>query len=125
MQQVTRYIWTTFQKEGLHSYPAALTDPKLVDVAFLGYKHRHNFCFRVAIEVEHSERDIEFIQFKRWLQSLYNSPDELDLDDRSCETIADELYVCISHKYPGRNVIISIAEDGESGCENHYFKELH
>jgi len=25
----TRMIWVTFQKEGIHKYPAALTDPKL------------------------------------------------------------------------------------------------
>ena len=54
------YIWVTFQKEGIHKYPAALTDPKLKDVEFLGYPHRHMFHFRVEIEVFHDDRDIEF-----------------------------------------------------------------
>ena len=29
-------IWVTFQKEGIHKYPAALTDPELKAVDFLG-----------------------------------------------------------------------------------------
>ena len=69
-----KMIWVTFRKEGTHKYPAALTDPKLAtgdeyDVSFLGYPHRHIFHFRVAIEVFHDDRDIEFIQFKRWLEN--------------------------------------------------------
>ena len=30
-------IWIKFQMEGIHKYPAALTDPNLADVQFLGY----------------------------------------------------------------------------------------
>ena len=57
-------IWVTFRKEGIHKYPAALTDPKLAtgdeyDVSFLGYPHRHIFHFKVWIEVFHDDRDIE------------------------------------------------------------------
>jgi hypothetical protein len=59
-----RSIWITFQKEGIHAYPAALEEPRLADVSFLGYPHRHMFHFRVEIEVTHNNRDIEFIQFK-------------------------------------------------------------
>jgi hypothetical protein len=40
---------------------------------FLGYPHRHIFHFRVSIDVFHNDRDIEFIQFKRWLEGLYNN----------------------------------------------------
>ena len=32
-------IWVTFKKEGIHKYPAALTDPELKGVEFLGYPH--------------------------------------------------------------------------------------
>ena len=42
-----RQVWITFRKEGIHKYPAALTDPALADVQFLGYPHRHIFHFRV------------------------------------------------------------------------------
>lgn len=113
-----RMIWVTFQKEGIHKYPAALEDPKLADVSFLGYPHRHTFHFRVSISVFHNDRDIEFIQFKRWLEGLYSSANSvLELDYKSCEMIADDLYRQINLRYPGRHVIISVSEDDENGCE--------
>ena len=122
-----RQIWVTFQKEGIHKYPAALTDPMLAtgdeyDVSFLGYPHRHIFHFRVWIDVWHNDRDIEFIQFKRGLENLYCGTDNntknsvLALDYKSCEMIADDLYTQIANRYPGRSVWIEVAEDGENGC---------
>ena len=122
MQSAKRRIWVTFQREGIHKYPAAATDPKLAtgdhnDVSFLAYPHRHMFHFRVWIDVWHNDRDIEFIQFKRWLTSLYNDTNPvLELDNRSCEMIADDLYLEIQSRYPGRTVWIEVSEDGENGC---------
>ena len=122
MQQADRKIWVTFQREGVHKYPAALTDPALAtgdeyDVSFLGYPHRHIFHFRVWIDVFHNDRDIEFIQFKLWCLSLYNNQDAvLSLDYKSCEMIADDLYIQIADRYPGRAVWIEVSEDGENGC---------
>lgn len=126
--QASRSIWVSFQREGIHKYPAALDDPNLAtgdwdDVSFLGYPHRHMFHFRVKIEVFHNDRDVEFIQFKRWLNRLYDSDGVLDLSFKSCEMIADELYEKISSKYPGRFVEISVSEDGENGCEIFYPKQ--
>jgi hypothetical protein len=126
MQQAQRQIWVTFRKEGIHKYPAALTHPLLAtgdkyDVSFLGYPHRHIFHFRVSIDVWHNDRDIEFIQFKRWLESLYSEESNcLRLDYKSCEMIADDLYVQIANRYPDRNVIIEVSEDGENGCSISY-----
>ena len=113
-------IWVTFQKEGLHKYPAALDDPNLAtggadDVSFLGYIHRHIFHFKVAIQVFHDDRDIEFIQFKRWLESLY-ADGTLQLDYKSCEMIADEMFAHINNKYPSREIHIEVSEDNENGC---------
>ena len=117
MEHAARQIWVTFCKEGVHKYPAALEDPGLADVSFLGYPHRHIFHFRVSIDVFHNDREIEFIQFKRWLEGLYSGRDAvLELDYRSCEMIADDLYVQIANRYPGRNVTISVSEDNENGC---------
>ena len=118
--EAQRRIWVTFQKEGIHCYPAAATDPALktgdeYDVSFLGYPHRHIFHFRVSIEVFHDDRDIEFIQFKRWLTKLYNEA-TLQLDYKSCEMIAEDLYNVISDRYPGRAVEIEVSEDNENGC---------
>ena len=115
-----KMIWVTFRKEGMHKYPAALTDPALAtgdeyDVSFLGYPHRHIFHFKVWIGVEHSDRAIEFIQFKRWLENLY-SQGTLQLDYKSCEMMAEDLYEQIAAKYPGREVWIEVSEDGENGA---------
>jgi hypothetical protein len=120
MDAAERKIWVTFRREGIHRYPAAATDPMLCtageyDVSFLANAHRHIFHFRIWIDVFHNDRDIEFIQFKRWLESLY-SKDILELDFKSCEMIADDLYIQVAGRYPGRAVWIEVAEDGENGC---------
>ena len=114
-----KMIWVTFRKEGMHKYPAALTDPSLAtgdeyDVSFLGYPHRHIFHFKVWIGVTHDDRDIEFIQFKRWLENLYKEG-TLQLDYKSCEMMSGDLYDTISNKYPGREIWIEVSEDGENG----------
>jgi hypothetical protein len=114
-----KMIWVTFRKEGVHCYPAAATDPNLAtgdeyDVAFLANKHRHIFHFRVWLSVTHNDRDVEFIQFKRWLENLYKD-NILDLNFQSCEMMSDDLYSEISQKYPGREVWIEVSEDGENG----------
>ena len=114
-------IWVTFQKEGIHCYPAAATDPNLAtgdeyDVSFLANPHRHIFHFRVWLSVTHNDRDVEFIQFKRWLEKLYSSNEGvLSLDYKSCEMMSDDLYAQIQAKYPDREVWIEISEDGENG----------
>ena len=122
MHQAERKIWVTFRKEGIHKYPAAATDPLLAtgdeyDVSFLASPHRHIFHFRVWIDVFHNDRDVEFIQFKRWLEKLYSSNQGvLSLDYKSCEMISDDLYLQIATKYPDRAVWIEVAEDGENGA---------
>lgn len=124
MKKVSNKIWVKFAKEGIHKYPAALDDPKLAtgdeyDVSFLGYPHRHIFHFKVGIEVFHDDRDIEFIQFKRWLERLY-SDGTLELDYRSCEMISDALAEKINQKYPGRKIWIDVSEDDENGSSSTY-----
>jgi hypothetical protein len=119
-----RKIWITFRREGIHRYPAAATDPMLCtageyDVSFLSNAHRHIFHFRIWIDVFHNDRDIEFIQFKRWLENLY-STGTVELNHKSCEMIADDLYLEIASRYPGRDVIIEVSEDGENGCSISY-----
>jgi hypothetical protein len=120
MEKADRKIWVTFRKEGIHKYPAAATDPNLCtageyDVSFLASPHRHVFWFKVWIDVWHSNRDLEFIQFKRWVESLYGK-DILQLDFKSVEMIADDLYIQVAGRYPDRAVWIEVAEDGENGC---------
>lgn len=124
IQASQKKVWVTFQKEGIHCFPAAATDPKLntddeYNVSFLASPHRHIFHFRVCIDVFHDDRELEFIQFKRWLESLYGS-NILELNYKSCEMIADDLYTQIAAKYPNRDVWIEVSEDGENGCYVEY-----
>ena len=118
-----RMIFVTFQREGIHCYPAAGTDPALktndqYDVSFLASPHRHMFHFNVAIQVFHNDRDIEFIQFKRWLDNLYTGV--LELNFKSCEMISDDLYQQIANRYPDRDIHITVSEDGENGATIYY-----
>lgn len=119
--KVQKTIWVTFQKEGIHKYPAALTNPELKDVEFLGYPHRHMFHFRVEIEVFHDDRDIEFILFKRELEGLY-AEGALHLDFKSCEMIATDIADYLLYKYPERDITVSVSEDGENGSTVTYIK---
>jgi hypothetical protein len=121
-----RTIFVRFQKEGIHKYPAAATDPSLAtgdeyDVSFLATLHRHIFHFEVTIEVFHNDRDLEFIQVKRWLENLYAGK-ILELNHKSCEMMADDLYEVIATRYPDRNIIISVSEDNENGATISYNK---
>ena len=121
-----RTIFVRFQKEGIHKYPAAATDPALAtgdeyDVSFLATLHRHIFHFEVTIEVFHNDRDLEFIQVKRWLENLYAGK-ILELNHKSCEMISDDLYEVIATRYPDRNIIINVSEDNENGAAIVYNK---
>ena len=112
-------IWVTFRKEGIHKYPAALDDPKLAtgdeyDVSFLGYPHRHIFHFKVGIEVFHDDRDIEFIQFKRWLEKLY-AEKTLQLDYKSYEMMSDDPAEEIGKKYPEETLLLMLVRMAKMG----------
>lgn len=113
-----KFIWITFQKEGIHKYPDA---PKGVE--FLRHPHRHIFFFRVELEVMHDDRDVEFILFKRELENLYSN-DILQLDYKSCEMMADDLASYIQLNYPNRDLIISVSEDNENGAKCYYPNQL-
>lgn len=119
-----RFVYVTLQREGLHRYPAAETDSNLAtndeyDVSFLQYTHRHIFHFNIAIEVFHNDRDIEFIQFKRWIENSFNDG-TMQLDYRSCEMVSDQLYDFIATRYPDRDIHITVSEDNENGATIFY-----
>ena len=108
------FIWITTSFEGFHKYPDAPDD-----VTFLKNKHRHIFHVRVWIEVSHNNRDIEFILFKRFIETLLSTA---NLNNKSCEMVSDELYEEIRMKYPDREVRIEISEDCENGSLKEYKK---
>lgn len=105
---IKRYAIIKLQKEGFHQYPNA---PE--DVAFLRSLHRHVFHITVKIEQFHDNRDIEFFQFKRWLD------DHIDLKavdhSCSCEAIARIILEEIGILYPKRFISVKVMEDNENG----------
>lgn len=111
-----KFIWVTFQKEGIHQYPNAPDG-----VRFLRYPHRHIFHFRLELEVFHDDRDVEFILFKREIEGLFDK-EILQLDNKSCEMISDDLAIYITKKYPQRDLVIEVSEDNENGCKCFYPK---
>jgi hypothetical protein len=82
---------------------------KATRMAWLTFEY-DPFKFRVSIEMLN---ELDPTQFKddmmQWLQDLcYN--DDLDLNDKTCEEVSDELYLKINEKYPGRTVWIDVGE---------------
>jgi hypothetical protein len=123
------FIWVSFQKEGIHRYPEAGIDPALktgdwLDVSFLAEPHRHIFHFRVEMEVFHDNRDVEFIQLKRIIESWYRT-NVLQLDFKSCEMIARDLHMQLIIQWPARDYVVEVSEDGENGCRIYFPKDTY
>lgn len=118
------FVYTTFAKEGYHCFPAAGSDPQFatgddMDVSHLANKHFHYFYFKVWVEVNHMDRDIEFIQLRRWLENLY-SEKTLQLNYKSCEMLANDLYEKLHTKYPHSEIRIDISEENINGAYIEY-----
>jgi len=111
---MSNFIWVTAEKEMLHHYPDA---PRAV--SFLRHEHRHNFKFKVYIEVFHNDRDIEFILFQRFIKGIIFNMDK-NAKNRSCEMMANHIYSFIVEKYPNRKIVIEASEDGENGVVMDY-----
>lgn len=104
-------IWAIVKAEfeGIHRYPNANEEVK-----YLSYPHRHIFKITVFIEQFHTERDIEYISFKKWLQSI--CPKE-SLNTMSCEQVAEYLLSKIRKRFPNRKTRVIVLENGENGAE--------
>ena len=107
-----RMIWITFQREGIRTFPG-------IDTDHAPSSRLHMFHFTVAIEVFHLDREIDFIQFKRWLENSFTEG-VMKLDYKSCEMINDELYEFIAFRYPSRDIKITVSEDDENGATIYY-----
>lgn len=116
-----RSITVRTQYEGIHCWPEAPDE-----VGFLQHSHRHIFQIRVNIEVEHNDRDVEFIMVKHridnWLKSKYNvtgaynsEGNVWDMGRMSCEEVAEQVIeVICDFVGPHRTVTVFVSEDGEN-----------
>jgi hypothetical protein len=118
------FVYTQFQKEGYHAYPGADTREDLAtgdryDVSHLASRHMHYFFFKVWVEVSHTNRDIEFIQLRRFCEDQYSSS-SLELNNKSCEMLADDLCDVLANKYPAVEIRIDVSEEGINGAYTEY-----
>jgi len=113
------YAHISFTQPGIHRWPDA--PPRR---AYLADNHRHLFTVEVQIQLHHEEREIEFHDLRRLAingfrmssQYVADYDDLADFGPKSCETLARELGEYLVMQYPGRNVSVSVLEDGEVGA---------
>jgi len=100
--------------DGLHSWPDARK--VFPEVGFLADVHRHMFHVTLSYRVSHSDRDREFIMFKRdvldyihlkYYRQEYNCH---FFGAMSCEMIAEELLEYFGCEW------VEVFEDGENGA---------
>jgi hypothetical protein len=121
-----KLVYCTFRIPGFHNWPDA---PE--GMSFLRKEHRHEFHFKITVEVEHDNREIEFLKMKldciNFVRSLWevDIADNLVFDHMSCEMIAEQLLMKLIQikKYSmqdnindtRRQIIVEVSEDGENG----------
>jgi len=112
---VTTNVIVKLAVDGLHSWP----DAKKVfpEVGFLSDVHRHMFHFKAKKRVNHDDRDVEFIMFKRdieeYLHDRYWKQEYRShfFGSKSCEMLAKEILEYFDCEY------VSVFEDDENGAE--------
>ena len=101
--------------EGMHSWPDA--GEHFPEVKFLADPHRHKWFITAKKKVNHDDRDVEFIMFKRDILEYLrdNYYDEFtrthEFGSQSCEMLAKEILKEFDCEY------VSVFEDNENGAE--------
>ena len=97
------------QFEGVHQY---LDAPQQVD--FLRSVNRHMFYVNIEIEVDHYERELEFIIVKGAIDRFIRCASAFSVLD-SCETMASKICDYVTRIYGQRNMKCCVYEDNENG----------
>ena len=113
-------IIINIQVEGLHSWPEC----SIKEVSFLKEPHRHIFFICCKKKVEHNDRDVEIIRFKREVQYFllsefgkgHKNAEGCDFGRMSCEDISLLLLEKFNLNY------CSVLEDNENGAETYLKK---
>lgn len=103
---MTISIVVRFHFEGIHCWPDA---PQHKPEYYLAFMHRHLFYVQAVKQVEHTERDIEIIDFKKRLKT-YCGEQFKGPHDQSCESMAVRLLQVFGLQS------CRILEDGENGA---------
>jgi hypothetical protein len=98
--------------KGIHCWPSAPNGA----YEFLRNPHRHEFHVTVWIEQFHDDRDIEYLEFKDWLDGNIKAG---NLDHLSCEMMARRIIEQVELEYSknqARSIRVEVSEDGENGA---------
>ena len=112
---LTTNVIAKLEIEGLHNWPDA--QAVFPEVGFLSHMHRHKWFITAKKKVNHDDRDVEFIMFKRdiiqYLEDKYYNKDARthEFDAMSCEMLAKEILKEFDCVY------VSVFEDNENGAE--------
>ena len=112
---LTTNVIVKLEIEGLHNWPAA--DQVFPEVGFLSHMHRHKWFITAKKKVNHDDRDVEFIMFKRdiieYLEHEYFNFESRthEFGAKSCEMLAKEIMEEFDCVY------VSVFEDNENGAE--------
>lgn len=102
---------------GIHCWPDA-PEP----VGFLRNHHHHLFVVYTQIDVNHDDRELEFLMVQRDIdkyihQTMMVSGNTAFLGDMSCEQIAKRIIKFVGDKYgSNRSISVGVFEDDENGC---------
>ena len=100
-------VFCTLQFEGTHNWPECPFD----EVAYLRSPHRHVFYIKAYKNVNHTDRDVEFIMLKhRIAEYLKEQFPSGEFGSSSCEMIASELCTVFGLTK------CEVSEDGENGA---------
>lgn len=116
-----QYIEIKSNFVGFHRFPlASKMSPK---IAFLEQTHRHVFYVEFMVEVQHSDRELEFFLIQEKLKyTLKTLEGEMSVDKNailSCENIAHTIRKKMLFQYKeleNRYMLIKVSEDNENAA---------
>jgi len=79
---------------------------------YLADRHRHLFHVEVEMTVAHDDREVEYHDLLDHCRVWFPGG---EMGPMSCEQMATRLARDIASVYPGRQLVVSIFEDGEAG----------
>ncbi len=103
-------IFVTSAFSARHQYPNAPDE-----VAYLRNDHRHLFHVRVEMQVDHDDRDLEFMIVKAELDKFLSDYEGMFLGSVSCEQMGQNIVIALDARWPRRVREVIVAEDGENG----------
>lgn len=105
---IKKYVFARARFTAIHAWPACPHE----SVTYLRHRHRHEFHVEIRAEVQHNDRDVEFIMLKQQLEDVLRKWHNTDCGSTSCEQFAEDIAVA----FKGVVTYVSVSEDGENGA---------